>query len=50
MDKADYEKALQKEDDSTIVENKLTTYGIENFEYGTSENDTNVDKEKNKNK
>ncbi|MGI8634430.1 MAG: DPP IV N-terminal domain-containing protein, partial [Segetibacter sp.] len=50
MDKANYGKALQKEDDSTIVENKLTTNGIENFEYGTSENETNVDKEKNKNK
>jgi len=50
MDKANYEKALQKEDDSTIVENTLTTNGIENFEYGFSENETNVDKEKNKNK
>jgi dipeptidyl-peptidase-4 len=50
MDKSNYEKALQKEDDSTIVENKLTTNGVENFEYGSSENETNVDKEKNKNK
>ncbi|TDH25580.1 S9 family peptidase [Segetibacter sp. 3557_3] len=50
MDKANYEKALQKEDDSTIVENKLTTNGIENFGYGFALNETNVDKEKNKNK
>ncbi|MDQ6815350.1 MAG: DPP IV N-terminal domain-containing protein [Bacteroidota bacterium] len=50
MDKANYEKALQKEDDSTIVEHKLTTNGVENFEYGSSENETNVDKEKNKDK
>lgn len=50
MDKSNYEKALQKEDDSTIVENKLTTDGIEYFEYGSSDNETNVDKEKNKNK
>ncbi|MDQ3682458.1 MAG: DPP IV N-terminal domain-containing protein [Bacteroidota bacterium] len=50
MDKTNYEKALQKEDDSTIVENKLTTDGIEYFEYGSSQNENNVDKEKNKNK
>ncbi len=31
MDKANYEKALQKEDDSTIVETKLTTDGVEFF-------------------
>ncbi len=55
MDKANYAKALVKEDDSTIVETKLTTDGIENYSYhsdggmgGGSEN--NVDKEKNKNK
>ncbi|MFN2439497.1 MAG: DPP IV N-terminal domain-containing protein, partial [Chitinophagaceae bacterium] len=50
MDKANYEKALQKEDDSTIVENKITTDGVEYFEYGSSQNENNVDKEKNKNK
>ncbi len=50
MDRANYEKALQKEDDSTIVDNKWTTDGVEYFEYGTSQNETNVEKEKNKNK
>ena len=50
MDKANYEKALQNESDSTIVENKLTNNGIEFFEYGYTQNETNVDKEKNKNK
>ena len=50
MDKANYEKALQNESDSTIVENKLTNNGIEFFEYGFTQNETNVDKEKNKNK
>lgn len=50
MDKANYEKALQKEDDSTIVENKVTSDGVEWFGWGFSQNETNVDKEKNKNK
>ena len=50
MDKSNYQKALINEDDSTIVENKITTDGIENFEYGFSQNETNVEKEKNKNK
>ncbi len=50
MDKANYEKALKNEDDSTIVENKLTTDGVENFAWGDSFNETNVDREKNKNK
>jgi dipeptidyl aminopeptidase/acylaminoacyl peptidase len=55
MDKANYEKALVNEDDSTIVENALTTDGVEYYSYhgegalgGGGEN--NVDKEKNKNK
>ncbi len=55
MDKANYAKALKNEDDSTIVETKLTTDGVENYSChgegalgGGSEN--NVDKEKNKNK
>ena len=50
MDKANYEKALKNEDDSSIVEKKLTTDGIENFAYGDSYNETNVEREKNKNK
>jgi len=50
MDRANYNKALVNENDSTIVENKITSDGIENFEYGFSQNETNVDKEKNKNK
>lgn len=50
MDKANYEKAVKNEDDTTIVEKKLTTDGIENFSYGDSYNETNVDREKNKNK
>ena len=55
MDKANYEKALLNEDDSTIVEYALTTDGVEYYSYhgegalgGGGEN--NVDKEKNKNK
>ncbi len=55
MDKANYEKALKNEDDSTIFQTQLTTDGIENYAYhgdgafgGGGE--TNVDKEKNKNK
>ena len=50
MDKANYEKALVNEEDSTIVETQLTTDGVEDFEFGFSRNETNVDKEKNKNK
>ncbi len=50
MDRANYAKALVNDDDSTIVENKLTTDGVEYFEYGFSQNETNVDREKNKNK
>jgi dipeptidyl-peptidase-4 len=54
MDKANYEKALKKEDDSSIVEHALTTDGIENFSYfsggGGMGNENNVDKEKNKDK
>lgn len=54
MDKANYEKALLNEKDSTIVEHPLTTDGEEYFSYygggaysGNGEN--NVEKEKNKN-
>jgi dipeptidyl aminopeptidase/acylaminoacyl peptidase len=50
MDKANYEKALQKEDDSTVVEHQLTTNGVEDFGFGFVQNETNVDKIKNKNK
>ncbi|MDB5193250.1 MAG: peptidase [Segetibacter sp.] len=50
MDTANYAKALINESDSTIVEHQLTTDGIEDFAYGGARNETNVDKEKNKNK
>jgi dipeptidyl aminopeptidase/acylaminoacyl peptidase len=55
MDKANYEKALKNEDDSTIVETQLTKDGVEYFSYGgdgfySGGGETNVDKEKNKNK
>lgn len=50
MDSANYRKAQIKEDDSTIVENQLTTDGVENYSYGSSGNETNVEKEKNKDK
>ncbi len=49
MDKTNYEKALINENDSSIIEHKLTTDGTEDFSYcadGNGEN--NVDKEKNK--
>ncbi|MDR6564444.1 MULTISPECIES: DPP IV N-terminal domain-containing protein [unclassified Arcicella] len=55
MDKLNYEKALKNEEDSTIVEIQLTKDGVENFGYhreslSFGDNETNVDKEKNKNK
>ena len=54
MDRPNYEKALQNENDSTIVENKITTDGVEYFSYGADSffggGETNVDKEKNKDK
>lgn len=55
MDKANYEKALKNEDDSTIIEHALTKDGIENFSYFSEGNlsgsgDSNVDKEKNQKK
>lgn len=54
MNKANYEKALQNEDDSTITEHQITKDGVEYFSYGTDNfyggGETNVDKEKNKNK
>src|SRR6201996_3201501 len=55
MDRANYGKALENEDDSTIVEHALTTDGVENYSYHGNGiigggGETNVDKEKNKNK
>ena len=55
MDKANYEKALKKEDDSTIVEHAITTDGIQNYSWHSESaygggGETNVDVEKNKNK
>ncbi len=55
MDRANYEKALVNEDDSTIVEHALTTDGIEDYSYHGNGafgggGETNVDKEKNKDK
>jgi dipeptidyl-peptidase-4 len=50
MDKANYAKALKNEDDSTIVEMKLTTDGVENYSYHGDGGENNVEKEKNKNK
>lgn len=54
MDKANYEKALKNEDDSTIIQQALTTDGVKNYSYhsegGQGGSDNNVDEEKNKNK
>lgn len=55
MDRSNYEKALKNEDDSTIVEHAITTDGAEDFSYSNQSyygggGETNVDKEKNKNK
>ena len=55
MDRANYEKALKNDDDSTIVEHALTTDGVEDYSYHGNGvigggGETNVDKEKNKNK
>lgn len=55
MDRANYEKALKKEDDSTIVEHAITTDGIQNYSWHSESaygggGETNVDVEKNKNK
>lgn len=55
MDRVNYEKALNNEDDSTIVDNKITSDGVEYFSYGmesflSGNSENNVDKEKNKNK
>lgn len=55
MDKPNYEKALQNEDDSTVVEHKITNDGVEYFSYTTDGyysggGEDNVEKEKNKSK
>ncbi|MHC1704400.1 MAG: DPP IV N-terminal domain-containing protein [Tenuifilaceae bacterium] len=51
MDKENYEKALKKDDDTTIVETQITKDGEKDYSYGFSrENEDNVDIEKNKNK
>ena len=55
MDKANYEKALKNEDDSTIVEHAITKDGEQNFSWHSESaygggGETNVEMEKNKNK
>lgn len=55
MDRANYEKALVNEKDSTIVEHALTTDGVEYYSYHGDDAtgavaETNVEKEKNKDK
>ncbi len=55
MDKANYEKALINEEDSTIVETPITKDGVQNFSWHSEGGaggggETNVDAEKNKNK
>jgi len=49
MDRANYEKALKNEKDTTIVEHQLTKDGVEYYSYGDSRGETNVEKAKNKN-
>jgi len=51
MDAENYKKAQKKEKDSTIIEHQFTTDGIEHYSYGGYDRgETNVDKEKNKDK
>jgi dipeptidyl-peptidase 4 len=51
MDKANYEKSLKNEEDSTIVQTQITKDGIEYFGYHSDGfGESNTDKEKNKNK
>jgi len=50
MDRENYQKALEDEEDSTIVEHQLTRDGEEYYSYGYERGETNVDKEKNKDK
>lgn len=48
MDKVNFEKAIKNAKDSTIVEQQITTDGTEDFSWGSSYGETNVDKKKNK--
>ena len=50
MDSGNLRKAIVKEDDSTIVEEKLTTDGIENYGFGESFGETNLEKAANRKK
>jgi dipeptidyl-peptidase 4 len=55
MDKANYEKAIKNEEDSTIVETQLTQDGVDYFSYFSESNlsgsgETDAEKEKNKKK
>ena len=55
MDRANYDKALKNEDDSTIVEHAISKDGEQNFSWHSESaygggGETNVDVEKNKNK
>ena len=50
MDSSNLRKAIANEDDSTIVEEKLTEDGIENYGYGESYGETNVEKTANRKK
>ncbi len=51
MDKENYEKSLENPKDKTIVEHQLTTDGEEHYSYHRGDRgETNVDKEKNKDK
>jgi dipeptidyl-peptidase-4 len=50
MDSANLRKAILNEEDSTIVEEKLTDDGIENYGYGESYSETNVEKLANRKK
>ncbi len=50
MDTANLRKAMANEEDSTIVEEQLTTDGIENYGYGESYSETNIEKQTNRRK
>lgn len=45
MDKENYQKALKKEDDSTIVEHQLTKDGVKYYSYGSRDNGYGEDNE-----
>jgi dipeptidyl-peptidase-4 len=50
MDKINFKKFIKNEKDSTVVENQWTKDGEDNFGYGGSSREDNVDKDKNKDK